>query len=93
MCKSTQNTGTKVVVLLGSVEIITSLRKKQFLSEKKNNWAKAQLSCLKCLRIHAVFLLMFSQPTRLVVKILLMDMLPTPEVEITDLFFQTEFKK
>lgn len=32
------------------------------------------------------------QPTRLVVKILLMDMLPTPEAEITDLLFQTELK-
>lgn len=32
------------------------------------------------------------QPTKLVVKILLMDMLPTPEAEITDLLFQTELK-
>lgn len=76
--------------VVGPVEIMTSLRKKQFLSKKKILWTAAQLSCIKCVRIDAVFLLMFSQPTRVVVKILVMHMLPTPEAEITDLLFQTE---
>lgn len=70
------------MVLLGPVEILTSLRKKQLLSKRKILWTTTELSCLKFLRIHAAFLLMFSQQTRLVVKILLMDMLPTPEAEI-----------
>lgn len=78
-------------MLLGPVEAMTSLRRRQFLSKKKILWTTAQLSCLKFLRIHAIFLLMFSQPTRLV-KILLMDMLPTPEAEIMGLLFQTELK-
>lgn len=51
------------MVLMCPVEIMTSLRESKLLSRKKILWTTAQLSCLKCLGIHAVFLLMFSQST------------------------------
>lgn len=76
------------MVLLSPAEIMTSLRENKFLSRKKILWTTTQLSYLKCLGIHAVFLLMFCQSTRVVVKILLMDMLLIPEAKITDLLFQ-----